>query len=81
MKKCITCVLYLQARPVTKQAESEEDEEGQEKEEEDLSVPGCSYVKLMALTPGSVLPGKYHYKDPTYRALRVLRAVNHLWIE
>lgn len=44
------------ARPVTKQAESEEDEEGQEKEEEDLSVPGCSYVKLMALTPGSVLP-------------------------
>ncbi|XP_029310314.1 focadhesin [Cottoperca gobio] len=46
------------ARPATKPLENEEDEEGNEKEEEeqDLSIPGSSYVKLMALTPVSVLP-------------------------
>ncbi|KAJ0055752.1 hypothetical protein NL108_011338 [Boleophthalmus pectinirostris] len=45
------------ARPVTKQPESEEDEEGKDKDEEekDLSVPGSSYVKLLSLTPASVL--------------------------
>ncbi|XP_076581516.1 focadhesin [Chaetodon auriga] len=47
------------ARPATKFPENEDDEEGKEKEEEeekDLSIPGLSYVKLMALTPASVLP-------------------------
>uniref|UniRef100_UPI0037E81FBB focadhesin n=1 Tax=Semicossyphus pulcher TaxID=241346 RepID=UPI0037E81FBB len=49
------------ARPATKLPESEEDEQGtdkteEEEEEKDLSVPGSSYVKLMALTPVSVLP-------------------------
>nr|XP_033465601.1 focadhesin [Epinephelus lanceolatus] len=45
------------ARPATKD-EDEEDEQGKEKEEEekDLSIPGSSYVKLMALIPLSVLP-------------------------
>lgn len=52
----------LQARPATKLPEKEEDEQGEEKEEEekDLSIPGSSYVKLMTLTPVSVLPGKLH---------------------
>ncbi|XP_071334354.1 focadhesin [Trachinotus anak] len=46
------------ARPPTKLPEDEEDEqgEGKEEEEKDLSIPGLSYVKLMALTPTSVLP-------------------------
>ncbi|XP_053199817.1 focadhesin [Scomber japonicus] len=45
------------ARPAIKLPEQEEDEEAQEKEEEekDLSVPGSSYVKLLALTPLPVL--------------------------
>lgn len=62
----ITCLYHhvgsdasvaLQARPATKAPEHEEDEEEKEEEEKDLSVPGPSYVKLMALTPGPVLPG------------------------
>uniref|UniRef100_UPI003AB0ACCF focadhesin n=1 Tax=Centroberyx gerrardi TaxID=166262 RepID=UPI003AB0ACCF len=46
------------ARPAVKLPESEEDEQGMEKEEEekDLSVPGSSYVKLMGLTAVSILP-------------------------
>ncbi|XP_035531603.1 focadhesin [Morone saxatilis] len=45
------------ARPVTKLREHEEDEqEEKEEEEKDLSVPASSYVKLMTLTPTSVLP-------------------------
>ncbi|KAM8747268.1 focadhesin [Acanthopagrus schlegelii] len=46
------------ARPATKPLENEEDLEEKEKEEEekDLCIPGSSYVKLMALTPASVLP-------------------------
>ncbi|XP_062239752.1 focadhesin [Platichthys flesus] len=47
------------ARPATKLPEKEEEDKGEEKEEEeekDLSIPGSSYVKLMALTPVSVLP-------------------------
>ncbi|KAM6894866.1 focadhesin isoform 1-T2 [Lycodopsis pacificus] len=48
------------ARPATKAPEDEEDEqvkeEEEEEEEKDLSIPGSSYVKLMALTPVSVLP-------------------------
>nr|XP_020450551.1 focadhesin [Monopterus albus]XP_020450552.1 focadhesin [Monopterus albus]XP_020450553.1 focadhesin [Monopterus albus]XP_020450554.1 focadhesin [Monopterus albus]XP_020450555.1 focadhesin [Monopterus albus]XP_020450556.1 focadhesin [Monopterus albus] len=46
------------ARPATKLPEGEEDEQGEEEEEEekDLSIPGSSYMKLMALTPISVLP-------------------------
>ncbi|KAI3375862.1 hypothetical protein L3Q82_004137 [Scortum barcoo] len=46
-----------EARPITKLPEDEEDEQGEENEEEkDLSIPGSSYVKLMTLTPVSVLP-------------------------
>ncbi|XP_037335022.2 focadhesin [Pungitius pungitius] len=46
------------ARPAAKVPENEEDETVKEEEEEekDLSIPGSSYVKLMALTPVSVLP-------------------------
>ena len=45
---------------MVKQSESGDEEEDKDKEteEKDLSVPGCSYVKLLALTPSSVLPGK-----------------------
>ncbi|XP_044197607.1 focadhesin [Thunnus albacares] len=45
------------ARPAIKLPEQEEDEQGNETEEEekDLSVPGSSYVKLLALTPLAVL--------------------------
>lgn len=62
----ISLILYtvsaLQARPVTKLSDNEEDqqEEDTKQEEKDLSIPGSSYVKLMALTPASVLPGKWH---------------------
>lgn len=38
-----------------KQGEKREEEE--EEEEKDLSIPGSSYMKLMALTPASVQPG------------------------
>ncbi|KAM9329744.1 focadhesin [Gastrophryne carolinensis] len=51
-------ILHLpeQARPEVIPAE-ESDVAGEEEEkEEDLSVPGSSYMKLMALTPSSVLP-------------------------
>ncbi|XP_030579046.1 focadhesin [Archocentrus centrarchus] len=46
------------ARPATKLPENEDDEESKEKEEneQDLSIPGSSYVKLIALTAPSVLP-------------------------
>lgn len=46
------------ARPAVKLPENEEDQQEKETEEEekDLSIPGSSYVKLMALTPASVLP-------------------------
>lgn len=42
--------------------EQEEDQQSNENEEEqkDLSIPGSSYVKLMALTPTAVLPGELH---------------------
>uniref|UniRef100_A0A3Q3R8V0 Uncharacterized protein n=1 Tax=Monopterus albus TaxID=43700 RepID=A0A3Q3R8V0_MONAL len=59
---CLMCVtvrtLCVSARPATKLPEGEEDEQGEEEEEEekDLSIPGSSYMKLMALTPISVLP-------------------------
>lgn len=36
--------------------EEEQAKDGAEKEE-DLSVPGSSYIKLLALTPSAVLPG------------------------
>uniref|UniRef100_A0A3Q1H9W2 Uncharacterized protein n=1 Tax=Anabas testudineus TaxID=64144 RepID=A0A3Q1H9W2_ANATE len=47
------------ARPATNVPEDEDDEQNKEREEEerDLSIPGSSYVKLMALTHISVLPG------------------------
>ncbi|XP_059210534.1 focadhesin [Centropristis striata] len=47
------------ARPAEKPHENVEEEQGKEEEEDeekDLSIPGSSYVKLMALTPPSVLP-------------------------
>ncbi|XP_041635386.1 focadhesin [Cheilinus undulatus] len=46
------------ARPALKLPDSDEDEQekNEDEEEKDLSVPGSSYVKLMALTPVSVLP-------------------------
>uniref|UniRef100_A0A672R8N2 Focadhesin n=1 Tax=Sinocyclocheilus grahami TaxID=75366 RepID=A0A672R8N2_SINGR len=50
-------VLHLpeQARPIPKQPE-EEDEGKENEKDEDISVPGASYVKLVCLTPQSVLP-------------------------
>ncbi|KAG1959357.1 focadhesin [Pimephales promelas] len=52
-------ILHLpeQARPVPKQPD--EDDEGKEngnEKDEDISVPGASYVKLICLTPQSILP-------------------------
>ncbi|XP_034412473.1 focadhesin [Cyclopterus lumpus] len=47
------------ARPAPKAPDHEEDEpvkEEEDEEEKDLSIPGSSYVKLMALTPVPVLP-------------------------
>ncbi|XP_020499256.2 focadhesin [Labrus bergylta] len=50
------------ARPAINLPDSDDDEQAKEKkedeeeEEKDLSVPGSSYVKLMALTPVPVLP-------------------------
>ncbi|CAJ1086531.1 focadhesin [Xyrichtys novacula] len=44
------------ARPVIKEDEEDKEEKTEEEEEKDLSVPGSSYVKLMVLTPLSVLP-------------------------
>ncbi|KAM3857392.1 focadhesin [Diretmus argenteus] len=46
------------ARPAIKLPESQEDQQGEEKEEseEDLSIPGSSYVKLLGLTAVAVLP-------------------------
>ncbi|KAK7910251.1 hypothetical protein WMY93_014935 [Mugilogobius chulae] len=45
------------ARPVVKQPETvEEDGDEKDETEKDLSVPGSSYVKLLSLTPASVLP-------------------------
>ncbi|XP_029381760.1 focadhesin isoform X2 [Echeneis naucrates] len=44
------------ARPPTKLLKNEEDEQREEEEEKDLSIPGSSYMKLIALTSTSVLP-------------------------
>lgn len=54
-------ILHLpeQARPIPKQPEVEDEGKQNEEEnekEEDISVPGASYVKLVSLTPLSVLP-------------------------
>ncbi|XP_054843090.1 focadhesin [Eublepharis macularius] len=55
-------ILHLpeQARPELDQQEevgvNEEEEEEEEGKEVDLSVPGSSYIKLLLLTPPSVLP-------------------------
>uniref|UniRef100_A0A673I2X3 Uncharacterized protein n=1 Tax=Sinocyclocheilus rhinocerous TaxID=307959 RepID=A0A673I2X3_9TELE len=52
----VRCVLFCSgARPVPKQPE-EEDEGKENEKDEDISVPGASYVKLVCLTPQSVLP-------------------------
>uniref|UniRef100_A0A3P9HUQ4 Focadhesin n=1 Tax=Oryzias latipes TaxID=8090 RepID=A0A3P9HUQ4_ORYLA len=48
-----------EVRPAVKILENEEDNDGnteEEEEEKDLSIPGSSYMKLMALTSLSVLP-------------------------
>uniref|UniRef100_A0A671ULB5 Focadhesin n=1 Tax=Sparus aurata TaxID=8175 RepID=A0A671ULB5_SPAAU len=52
------CIFLSVSNFATKLPENEEDPEEKEKEEEekDLCIPGSSYVKLMALTPASVLP-------------------------
>uniref|UniRef100_A0A7N8Y4K1 Focadhesin n=1 Tax=Mastacembelus armatus TaxID=205130 RepID=A0A7N8Y4K1_9TELE len=42
--------------PVYEEDEDDKEKEEEEEEEKDLSIPGLSYVKLMALTPMSVLP-------------------------
>ncbi|KAM4714416.1 focadhesin isoform 2-T3 [Anableps anableps] len=58
----IHTILHLpeEARPAVKVCESEDDgdekDKGEEEEEKDLSIPGPSYMKLMALTSISVLP-------------------------
>ncbi|MBN3321520.1 FOCAD protein, partial [Atractosteus spatula] len=51
-------ILHLpeQARPPVKTPDSEEEINEDEEKEEDLSVPGASYIKLLALTPPAVLP-------------------------
>ncbi|XP_054914412.1 focadhesin isoform X2 [Poeciliopsis prolifica] len=43
-------------RPAVKVSESEDDAKGEEEEEKDLSIPGQSYMKLLALTSNSALP-------------------------
>ncbi|XP_072543953.1 focadhesin [Salminus brasiliensis] len=50
-------VMHLpeQARPEMKQPEEEDDEEKENKKDEDLTVPGTSYIKLVGLTPRPVL--------------------------
>lgn len=47
------CLRPPQVRPVPKLAEKEEKEE-----EDDASIPGSTYVKLMACTPLPVIPGE-----------------------
>lgn len=50
-------ILHLpeQARPEVKKPESDEEmNEDEEEKEEDLSVPGTSYIKLLTLTPPAV---------------------------
>ncbi|KAL2078934.1 hypothetical protein ACEWY4_024678 [Coilia grayii] len=51
-------ILHLpeEARPERKQADGEEEEGGETEGQEDVCVPGASYIKLLALTPPSVLP-------------------------
>uniref|UniRef100_A0A3Q1FPF3 Focadhesin n=1 Tax=Acanthochromis polyacanthus TaxID=80966 RepID=A0A3Q1FPF3_9TELE len=51
-------VIWVNARPATKIPENEEDDDQskeKEKEDTDLSIPGSSYVKLIALTSPSVI--------------------------
>ncbi|KAI1888309.1 hypothetical protein AGOR_G00183690, partial [Albula goreensis] len=53
-------ILHLpeQARPPVKPPEEDEEQmKDGENKEEDLSVPGPSYIKLLGLTPTAVLPG------------------------
>ncbi|KAF7653336.1 hypothetical protein LDENG_00084210, partial [Lucifuga dentata] len=52
------CHLPEAARPASKLPESEEDEQRKEEEEDekDLSIPSSSYLKLLSLTPLSILP-------------------------
>uniref|UniRef100_A0A9J8BYE0 Focadhesin n=1 Tax=Cyprinus carpio carpio TaxID=630221 RepID=A0A9J8BYE0_CYPCA len=52
------CVVFWSgARPPPKQPEEEDEgKENEDDKDEDVSVPGTSYVKLVCLTPRSVLP-------------------------
>ncbi|MCJ8731689.1 hypothetical protein PDJAM_G00202250 [Pangasius djambal] len=45
------------ARPELKQPCEQDEEEKENENEEDLTVPGSSYIKLVGLTPRPVLPG------------------------
>uniref|UniRef100_A0A3B5KX03 Uncharacterized protein n=1 Tax=Xiphophorus couchianus TaxID=32473 RepID=A0A3B5KX03_9TELE len=49
-------LLYIKLQPAVKVSESEDDAKGEEEEEKDLSIPGQSYMKLLALTSNSALP-------------------------
>ncbi|XP_076829762.1 focadhesin [Brachyhypopomus gauderio] len=51
-------VLHLpqQARPERKEPDPQDDEDKENEQDEDLTVPGASYVKLVGLTPRPVLP-------------------------
>uniref|UniRef100_A0A8B9KCG5 Focadhesin n=1 Tax=Astyanax mexicanus TaxID=7994 RepID=A0A8B9KCG5_ASTMX len=46
--------LCISSLPEMNQPEDEDDEEKENKKEEDLTVPGTSYIKLVALTPRPV---------------------------
>ncbi|XP_066536485.1 focadhesin isoform X2 [Hoplias malabaricus] len=50
-------ILHLpeQVRPEQKQPDDDDEEEKENKQDEDLTVPGISYIKLVGLTPRPVL--------------------------
>ncbi|KAI4879710.1 hypothetical protein NFI96_001199 [Prochilodus magdalenae] len=50
-------ILHLpeQARPEMKEPDDQDEEEKENKKDEDLTVPGTSYIKLVGLTPQPVL--------------------------
>lgn len=60
---CFVClfVLLFQARPEPDSLEEADMNEDEEEKEADVLVPGSSYIKLLSLTPPSVLGGKRDY--------------------
>lgn len=50
-------LLNSQARPEGQQPCDQDEDEEEKENEEDLTVPGFSYIKLVGLTPRPVLPG------------------------